>query len=90
MVTKIGDRAAQRERAAVVLELHGSGLSLLAIARRLSITPAQAQRRLTHAIATMPARDIDELRATSELRLDRAAERFADIADGSAARVGDI
>ncbi len=81
MVTKVGDRAAQRERAAEVLDLHASGLSILSISRRLGITPQQAQRRLAESIALLPAQGVEELRATSEIRLDRAAETFADIAD---------
>lgn len=79
--SRVGARAARRAKAAEVLELHAGGLSLLAIAQRLDITPARAQRLLADAIATLPAQDVEELRATSELRLDRAAQRFADIAD---------
>jgi len=80
-MTKTGERAAQRDRAAEVLDLHASGLSILSISRKLKITPQQAQRRLAEAIATIPAQNVDELRITSELRLDRAAEVFADLAD---------
>jgi len=79
-MTQPGERAARRARAAEVLDLHAGGLSLLGIAARLAITPTQAQRRLADAIATLPASDVDELRATSELRLDRAAETFAELA----------
>lgn len=78
--SRVGARAARRAQAAEALELHAGGLSLLGIARRLGITPAQAERRLADAIATLPAQDVVSLRATSELRLDRAAETFAELA----------
>jgi hypothetical protein len=60
--------------------MHAAGLSLRSIAAKRGITLGQAQRLLAEAIATLPAQDVDELRTTSELRLDRAAEVFAELA----------
>lgn len=77
---KQGDRAAHRVMRGDVLDLHTDGLSVSRIATRLGITPNRAQRLLGEAIAALPAQDVEELRATSELRLDRAAETLSELA----------
>lgn len=81
MVTKAGDRAAQRERESEVLDLFADGFSVVAIARELSITPQQAARRLSAALAELPEQPVEELRAGVEVRLDRAAAGLARLAE---------
>jgi hypothetical protein len=74
-----GERAERRVRSAYVLDLHADGNSLRDIAGLLNVTLARARKLLADAIASMPAQDVEELRATSELRLDRAARNFAEL-----------
>lgn len=76
-MTRTGERAAQREREAEVLDLFADGYSVVAISRRLKITPQQAARRLSAALAELPAQDLEELRAGVEVRLDRVAAGLA-------------
>ncbi|GAB2575957.1 helix-turn-helix domain-containing protein [Microlunatus antarcticus] len=79
-MTKPGERAAQREREAEVLDLFADGFSVVAISRRLAITPQQAARRLSAALAELPEQPVEDLRAGVEVRLDRAAAGLAVLA----------
>lgn len=54
---------------------------------RLGMTPARAQRLLAAALASIPEQDIDELRFTSEIRLDRAAAAFGGLLDDPDPRI---
>ena len=74
-------RATRRQQLAEVLELHASGLSIRAIARRLDLRIDRAAKLLTEGIASLPAQDHDELRATSELRLDKISEVWSSLLD---------
>lgn len=71
--------ATRRQQLAEVLELHASGLSILAVAARLDVRADKAARLLSEALRSIPAQDIEELRATSELRLDRIARVWSEL-----------
>lgn len=80
MVTKAGDRAAQRERESEVLDLFADGFSVVAISREIGISVQQASRRLSAALAELPEQPVEELRAGVEVRLDRVASGLARLA----------
>lgn len=86
-MTRTGERAARRALAAEVLDLHAEGLSVSRIGVRLGMTPARAQRLLSAALASIPESDIDELRLTSEIRLDLLAATFASMLDDPDPRI---
>lgn len=77
--SRVGGRAARRELVAEVLDLHAAGLSPSRIAAKLGMTPARAQRLLAEGIAGLPEQDVDDLRATSEIRLDRLAATYGEL-----------
>ena len=78
-MTKTGERATRRALAAEVLDLHAEGLSVSRIAVRLEMTPTRAQRLLSDALASIPESNLDELRLTSEIRLDRLATTYGEL-----------
>ncbi len=82
-----GRRAEHRERVARVLDLHVRGLSVRDVAAEIGCTPARAARLIAEGVATMPAQDVADIRATSELRLDRAARVYGALLDSEDERV---
>lgn len=76
-----------RALVADVLDLHARGLSPSRIAAQLSITPARAQRLLGEGIAGLPEQEVEELRATSELRLDVLAATYGALLDDPDPRI---
>lgn len=82
-----GRRALHRERLSRVLALHTRGWSVRDIAVELDCTSARAAKLLGEGIAAMPTQDVSELRATGELRLDRAARVYGALLDDEDPRV---
>lgn len=82
-----GRRALDRDRLARALDLHTRGWSVRDIAAELGCTPARAAKLLGQAVAGLPAQEASELRATSELRLDRAAKTYGDLLDDPDSKV---
>jgi len=78
-MTRTGQRARHREIVADVMDLHAQGLSPSRIAAQLGMTPARVQKHLAEGIAALPAQEVEELRATSELRLDRLAAVYGEL-----------
>lgn len=78
---KAGERAAQRKRVQRVLTLHANGLSVRDIAAEEGISVAVATRRLAEGMDALPSQEVDHLRLTSELRLDRLARVFSELLD---------
>ena len=74
-------RATARQRVQRALDLHAEGHSVRDIATALDCTPARAARLLAEGIASLPGQALEELRATSELRLDRAARVYGSMLD---------
>jgi len=65
----------------VALDLLASGLSVRDVADRLRLPADRTAKLLSEGIATVSAQDVDELRTTSELRLDRLAAVYAELLD---------
>lgn len=78
---RTGTYAARRERLAEVVDLYAAGLSLPSIADRLGIRRDIAARLLREGIESLPVQDVDELRAGTELRLDRLAATYGALLD---------
>lgn len=78
---RTGTYAARRERLAEVVDLYAAGLSLPSIADRLGIRRDIAARLLGEGIESLPVQDVDELRAGTELRLDRLAATYGALLD---------
>lgn len=72
--SRAGERAKHRALVNEALDHYASGLSLRTIATVMGITPGRAQRLVGEGIASLPTQTADELRAGSELRMDRAIE----------------
>lgn len=84
---KAGERAAHREGVQRVLDLHAAGLSIRDIATSEHITVPAAARRLAEGMHALPAQEVDHVRTTSELRLDRLAAVFGGLLDDPDANV---
>ena len=82
-----GARTAHRERVSAALDLHARGRSVRDVAAELGTTPDRAAKLLGEGIAAMPAQQLDELRATSELRLDQVARVYGELLDDADPKV---
>lgn len=76
-----GARAAHRARVADALALHARGRSVQDVAAELDVTTDRAAKLLSEGMASLPDQTVDELRATSELRLDAVARVWGDLLD---------
>ncbi|KGH46614.1 hypothetical protein IN07_11445 [Modestobacter caceresii] len=72
---------------AAALNLHARGRSIPDVAADLGTTPDRAVKLLGEGIAGMPAQQLDERRATSELRLNQVARLYGDLLDDADPRV---
>jgi hypothetical protein len=79
--SRTGERARHRERVNEALDYYAAGLSLRSIAATMGLTVARAQKLVGEGIASLPTQDADELRAGSELRMDRAVEVIRELLD---------
>ena len=76
---RAGTYASRRERQSEAMELFADGVSITAIARRLGIRLDYATRLVRAGLAALPEQDVDELRAGSEVRLDRIAGVWSEL-----------
>jgi hypothetical protein len=63
-----------------VLDRYREGADLPTIAAELEITPRRASSLFAHAVAELPALDVDALRGSIEIRLDKLAQEARDLA----------
>jgi hypothetical protein len=80
-VPRAGTYTARRTLLAEVLELYAAGLSVRDIASRCSVRMDYAARLLNEGLRSLPAADVDDLRAGTELRLDKLAATYGALLD---------
>jgi hypothetical protein len=77
----------RRALASQVLDLYRDGYDLPSIARELEITIRRATSLFGFAIASTPGLNIDQLRGSVEVRLDRLAADARDLANSDDDRI---
>lgn len=82
-----GARAEHRERVASALSLHQRGSDLHGIAGQLGCTVDRAAKLLGEALRSLPAQDVDDLRAATEVRLDRLSATYGALLDSDDERI---
>lgn len=86
-MTKAGPRTIHRDRVQRAVELHAAGLAVPAIADRIGVTVDRAAKLLTEGIRSLPGSDLDDIRAATEVRLDRLAAVYGSLLDDDDPRV---
>jgi hypothetical protein len=88
MSATTGVRAKRRELALQAADLHAGGQDIAHIAVAMGVTVKRAQHLLSEGIRmSLPDQSLDDIRATTELRLNRAASRAGALMDHEDPRI---